>query len=243
MTDRPSPADARRTRIATPAVAPPTAVRPGSIGIMGGTFDPIHVGHLAIAEEARESLGLARILFVPAARPPHRPEGPVGAAEDRSAMVALAIEGNRAFELSRIELDRPGPSFTSDTVAALAATEQAAGREPDLTFILSAETLGDLPTWHAPERLLDACRLAVVPRLGYAAPDEAWLRAHFPGREARVDFLSAPLLDLSSTMIRERLRAGRSIRYLVPPAVARYIEDHSLYGAPNRLPPRRTVTR
>ena len=214
------------------SVAPPEPVRPGSIGIMGGTFDPIHLGHLAIAEEAREALGLARILFIPASIPPHRPAASVSPAADRVAMVGLAIDGNEAFELSRIELDRPGPSYTSDTLEALAAEERAAGREPDLTFVLSAETLRDLPTWHAPERLLDAARVAVVPRDGYAAPDRGWLSEHFPGREGRIDFLGAPRLDVSSTVIRERVAAGRSIRYLVPPAVARYIDDHGLYRRP-----------
>jgi nicotinate-nucleotide adenylyltransferase len=204
-------------------------VRPASIGIMGGTFDPIHVGHLAIAEEAREALGLAVILFVPAARPPHRPDGAIASAEDRAAMVELAIAGNAAFAVSRIELDRPGPSYTTDTVAALAAAERAAGREPDLTFILSAETLHDLPTWHDPQGLLDTCRIAVVPREGYPAPDRAWLTAQFPGREDRIDLLEGPRLGLSSTAIRERLALGRSIRYLVSPAVAQYIDDHQLY--------------
>lgn len=212
-------------------VPPPAAVRANSIGIMGGTFDPIHVGHLAIAEEAREVLGLARILFVPAAVPPHRPVASIAPASDRAAMVALAIEGNPAFELSRIELERPGPSFTSDTVEALAGTERAAGRVPDLTFILSAETLRDLPTWHEPERLLDACRLAVVPRVGYLAPDLPWLEASFPGRTDRIAYLAGPRLEISSTLVRQRIAAGRSIRYLVPPAIRRYIEDHSLYQA------------
>lgn len=215
------------------AVPPPAPVRAHSMGIMGGTFDPIHIGHLAIAEEAREALGLARILFVPAAVPPHRPVASIAPAEDRVAMVALAIEGNPLFELSRIELERPGPSFTSDTVEALAAMERAAGRVPDLTFILSAETLRDLPTWHEPERLLDACRLAVVPRVGYPAPDQPWLEASFPGRADRIAYLAAPRLEISSTLVRRRIAAGRSIRYLVPPAVRRYIDDHSLYrGAP-----------
>jgi nicotinate-nucleotide adenylyltransferase len=232
-------------------IPPPAPVRPGSIGIMGGTFDPIHVGHLAIAEEAREALGLARILFIPAAVPPHRPAGSVSPADDRAAMVALAIQGNPAFELCRLELDRPGPSFTSDTVEALAAAERAAGREPDLTFILSAETLRDVPTWHSPERLIAACRLAVVPRNGLAVPDRAWQREHLPGGESRVEHLSAPRLDVSSTIIRERRAAGRSIRYLVPPAVERYIGDHGLYAAgasrplsqPLSAPQRRTSTR
>lgn len=219
------------------ATTPAAPVRPGSIGIMGGTFDPIHVGHLAIAEEAREALGLARILFVPAGVPPHRPAGSVAPAADRAAMVGLAIAGHPAFVLSRIELDRPGPSYTSDTVEALGAEERAAGRMPDLTFILSTETLRDLPTWHEPERLLDACRVAVVPRAGVATPDRAWLLEHFPGRADRFELLTAPRLDISSTGIRARLAAGRSIRSLVPPAVERYIEDHSLYRARQRPEP------
>ncbi|HEY5628685.1 MAG TPA: nicotinate-nucleotide adenylyltransferase [Candidatus Limnocylindrales bacterium] len=215
------------------AVPRPAPVRAHSIGIMGGTFDPIHVGHLAIAEEAREVLGLARILFVPAAVPPHRPVASIAPAPDRAAMVALAIEGNPTFEVSRIELERPGPSFTSDTVEVLAGMERAAGRVPDLTFILSAETLRDLPTWHEPERLLDACRLAVVPRVGYSAPDRPWLESAFPGRADRISYLAAPRLEISSTLVRRRVAAGRSIRYLVPPAVWRYIDDHSLYrGTP-----------
>jgi nicotinate-nucleotide adenylyltransferase len=196
---------------------------------MGGTFDPIHVGHLAIAEEAREVLGLERVLFVPAGEPPHRPAASVADARHRAAMVELAIAGNASFELSRIELDRPGPSYTSDTLDELAAAARAADREPDLTFILSAETLRDLPTWHAPEHLVDTSRIAVVPREGYPAPDRAWLRAQFPDRDGRFDLLEGPRLGLSSTSIRGRVAAGRSIRYLVPPAVAAYIAEHGLY--------------
>ncbi len=219
-------------------ITAPRPARPGSIGIMGGTFDPIHVAHLAIAEEVREVLGLARILFVPASLPPFRPAGSVAPAEDRAAMVELAIAGNPAFELSRIELERPGPSFTSDTVEALAEAERAAGREPDLTFILSAETLRELPRWHAPERLLDACRVAVAPRAGYPPPDGAWLEATFPGRADRFVALPGPHLEVSSTEIRARIAAGRSVRYLVPAAVAAYIADHGLYQPAGRTPTR-----
>jgi nicotinate-nucleotide adenylyltransferase len=205
------------------------AVRPGSIGIMGGTFDPIHIGHLAIAEEARDSLGLERILFIPAGRPPHKPSGSVSPSRDRVAMVRLAIADNRAFELSLIEVERPGPSYTHDTVRQLWDRERAAGRQPDLTLILSAETLGDLPGWHEPERLLAICRIAVVPRDGYPAPDPAWLARQFPGQEQRVDYLEGPRLGLSSTALRDRVAAGRSIRYLVPAEVEAYIVAARLY--------------
>ena len=146
-----------------------------AIGVMGGTFDPIHIGHLAIAEEAREALALESVLFVPAGQPPHKPAGSVTAVEHRLAMVQLAIADNPAFELSRIEVERPGPSYTVDTVEALARGAD------DLVLILSAETFAELPSWHEPERLFDAARMAVVPREGYPAPDPAWLAAGIPG--------------------------------------------------------------
>ena len=198
-----------------------TALRP-SIGLMGGTFDPVHVGHLAIAEEARDALGLDRILFVPAGTPPHKPASEVTATDHRVAMVELAIADNPDFELSRIEVDRPGPSYTVDTVEQLA-------EDAEVTVILSAETFRELPTWHEPERLFEAAFVAVVPREGYPAPDPGWLATAFPGREDRVRYLEGPRLGLSSTALRARIAAGRSIRYLVPPAVASYIAANGLY--------------
>ncbi|HEY7590043.1 MAG TPA: nicotinate-nucleotide adenylyltransferase [Candidatus Limnocylindrales bacterium] len=204
-------------------------VRTGSIGVMGGTFDPIHVGHLATAEEARESLGLERILFMPAGIPPHKPDQVVTSPAHRVAMVELAIAGNPAFELSRLEVDRTGPSYTVDTVELLAARERKSGREPDLTVILSAESFRGLPTWNEPERLLRQCRIAVVPREGFPTPGRSWVEEHFPGFEEQVDFLASPRLKLSGSEIRERVAAGRSVRYLVPDAVIRYIGDHALY--------------
>ena len=201
-----------------------------ALGIMGGTFDPIHVGHLAVAEEAREALELDSVLFVPAGQPPHKPAGSVSAVEHRLAMVELAIADNPAFELSRLEVDRAGPSYTVDTVEALARDAE------DLVLILSAETFGELPSWHEPERLFDAARMAVVPREGYPAPDPAWLTEAFPGRETRVAYLEGPRLGLSSTAIRERVATGRSIRYLVPAAVEAYITEHDLYRTERRQP-------
>jgi nicotinate-nucleotide adenylyltransferase len=189
---------------------------------MGGTFDPIHMGHLVIAEEAREALALDRMLFVPAGVPPHKAAAEVSPVEHRVAMVEAAIAGNAAFELSRIEVDRAGPSFTVDTVEALAT-------DGDVTLILSAETFRELPTWHEPDRLFAAARVAVVPREGYPAPDPAWLAATFPGRDDRVIYLEAPHLGLSSTAIRARVAAGRTIRYVVPDVVGAYIAQHRLY--------------
>lgn len=199
----------------------PSPVRP-SVGMMGGTFDPIHVGHLVVAETVREALALDRVLFVPAGLPPHKPAAEVTAVEHRVALVELAIAGNPAFEMSRVEVDRAGPSYTVDTVERLAI-------DAEVTVILSAETFHELPTWHEPERLFAAARVAVVPREGYPAPDPAWLAATFPGREDRVVYVTAPHLGLSSTAIRDRVSAGRSIRYVVPDAVATYIAHHRLY--------------
>jgi nicotinate-nucleotide adenylyltransferase len=198
---------------------------PRSLGVMGGTFDPVHLGHLAVAEEAREVLDLQRILFVPAGQPPHKPAGEVTPVEHRLAMVDLAIADNPAFELSRIEVDRAGLSYTVDTLEALAATGDR------LTVILSAETFAELPSWHEPERLFAAARVAVAPRWGYPAPDPGWLAATFPGREDRVSYLEGPRLGVSSTALRARVAAGRSIRYLVPEPVAAYIAANNLYVA------------
>lgn len=212
-----------------------SAARSGGLGVFGGAFDPIHVGHLAIAEEAREALALDRVVFVPTGSPPHR-SAATAPADARLAMVAAAVAGNPAFSVSRIEVDRPGPSYTADTLEALAASERAAGLEPDLVLILSAETFRDLPGWHEPGRILDLARVAVAPRPGYDAPSRAWLEEAFPGRAERVRFLDQPRLEISSTRIRDRLAAGRSVRYLVPDAVIARIVEHSLYTQPGAAP-------
>jgi nicotinate-nucleotide adenylyltransferase len=213
-------------------------VRRGSVGVLGGTFDPIHVAHLAVAEEAREALGLERILFIPAAMPPHKVDRPVSEPQHRLAMVELAIADNPAFAVSRIELDRSGPSYTVDTLERLAASAQTdaepgADRErPDLVLIMSAEAFRDLRTWRHPERILELARLAVVPRDGFPDASRAFLAEHFPGFEDRASFLRGPRLRLSSSELRERAANGRSLRYLVPDAVAAYIGDHGLYSDP-----------
>ena len=155
----------------------------GPVGILGGTFDPIHIAHLAIAEEAREALGLSTVLFIPAAMPPHKVDRPVSDPEHRMAMVELAIADNPAFEASRIELGRTGPSYTVDTLEALGADGA------DLVLILSAEAFRDLRTWHRPERILELARLAVVPRDGFPDTNRSFLAEHFPGFEDRATFL------------------------------------------------------
>jgi nicotinate-nucleotide adenylyltransferase len=195
---------------------------------MGGTFDPIHLGHLAVAEQTRETLGLARILFIPAGEPPHKRDRPVTDASHRVAMVELAVAGNPDFRVSRLEIERPGPSYAVDTVAVLAAAADLEGREPPV-FILSVEALAALPAWREPHRLLELCRIAVVPRRGTLVPDRSWLEERFARQADRFLFLDGPHLGHSATDIRARRAAGRSIRYLVPRAVEAYIEEHALY--------------
>ena len=201
----------------------------GRWGILGGTFDPIHHGHLAIAEAARDELGLERVLFVPAGQPPHRAQAPGASAADRAAMVGLAIAGAPTFAMSRVELDRPGPSYTVDTLAALAAGGTPSGRALDLWFILSAEAFADFPAWHEAGRILALSRLVVLPRDGHAAPDLPALVARLPALDGRVTLLDGPRIRLSASEIRRRAAAGLSVRYLVPDAVAAYIADHRLY--------------
>jgi nicotinate-nucleotide adenylyltransferase len=144
-------------------------------------------------------------------------------------MVDLAVAGNPHFAVDRLEVVRQGPTFAVDTLEVLYALTRDAGREPDLWFILSAQALLTMPQWRTPDRVLELARLAVVPRPGVRTLEADWVDAHFPGRGDRVRFLDGPLLDVSSTAVRKRIRAGWSIRYLVPDAVRAYIADHHLY--------------
>jgi nicotinate-nucleotide adenylyltransferase len=213
---------------------PRTRIATGSVGVFGGTFDPIHVAHLAVAQEAVEALGLERVVFVPAGQPPHKPGQPITSGAHRLAMVELAISGNDRFAVDRLELDRDGPSYTVDTLEALGEEAEPDGVRPDLVLILSAEAFLALPTWNEPRRVLDLARIAVAPRDGYPGAGEAFVAEHFPDHLGRVVFLDGPRLRLSATELRERAAAGRSLRYLVPDAVAAYIDDHALYRNPRR---------
>ena len=210
--------------------AEPVAV--ARIGMLGGTFDPIHAGHLGLARVALDQLGLDRILFVPAGRPPHKRGRQITSAADRLAMVELAIAGEPRFAVSPIEIERPGPSYTSDTAEALIAEPDSGERPIELTVILSAESFADLPSWHEPARLLRLARIAVAPRPGHPAPTPAWLAQRLPGFAERIDVLEGPHLDISASDIRGRIAAGRPIEGLVPPSVAEYIEAHHLYREP-----------
>lgn len=193
---------------------------------MGGTFDPIHYGHLAAAEEARARFGLERVIFVPSGRPPHKKEREVSPAEARYEMVVLATASNHAFEVSRVEVDRPGPSYSTDTMEWYRRT---LGAEVKLYFITGADAVLEIMSWHEPERLGRLCEFIAVMRPGYDLG--ALGRALGPEFLARTHVLEVPGVEVSSTEIRRRAGAGKSLRYLTPPAVIGYIESRRLYGA------------
>lgn len=209
----------------------------GAHGIFGGTFDPIHLAHLAVAEAARDDLGLASVTFIPAGVPPHKVGRRITAAHHRAAMVEAAIADNPGFRISRVEIEREGPSYTVDTLERLVV----AGEGP-LALIMSMDSYLDLPTWREPERVLDLAALVVAPRDGVEPAGREFLAAHVPGAAARVVFLAGPHLRLSASELRDRAAVGRSLRYLVPDAVAAYIGDHGLYrdrvDARTRVPAR-----
>ena len=209
-----------------------------AIGILGGTFDPVHVGHLTVGEVALETLDLDRVLFMPARLPPHKLDRPITDAVHRDAMLRLAIADRPGFEVSRMELDRPGPSYAVETIARLADESVADGR-PEPWFILSAEALRGFPDWRDPERILTLSRIAVAPRPGSDVVDTAWLEERFPGRAERFVALPAPHLALSATEVRRRVAEGLPIDDLVPPAVERYIMEHHLYQGTGDSPDER----
>src|SRR5688572_30239720 len=183
------------------------------IGVFGGTFDPIHVAHLAVAEAARDALGLERVLFVPNRQPPHKPDQRVSPAADRLAMLEAAIAGNPAFEVSTIELERDGPSYTADTLEALRAERVASGASGELAFILSVEALAGIATWHDPARVLRLATLVVAPRDGSPDLEPTALARLVPGADPRLVVLDGPRMRLSASEIRALAAAGRSVRY------------------------------
>ena len=190
-----------------------------------------------MAEEAAEALGLERILFMPAGQPPHKPGLEITPAEDRLAMVELAIAGNDRFAVDRREIDRDGPSYTVDTLEDLSAYRVATGASPDLTLVLSAEAFLGLMTWREPRRVMQLARVVVAPRDGYPDAGPDFLAEHLPDLADRATFLDGPRLRLSASELRARAAAGRSLRYLVPDAVAAYIGDHALYQHSRKDPP------
>lgn len=200
-----------------------------AIGIIGGSFDPIHVGHLILAQDAAEAFALDRVLFVPCAQAPHKPAGPVAPAADRAAMIGLAVAGDPRFELCRLELDRGGVSYTYDTVSAL----RAAYPDAALRFVIGADTLTELHSWRRIGDLLELCEFVTIARPGFRLLDLKPGDLRLPGALAgellrRVAVGHA--VDVSSSDIRMRLARGVGVRYLVPDSVNTYISEHHLYG-------------
>lgn len=192
--------------------------------VFGGSFNPIHYGHLLLADEVLEALGLDRILFVPAALPPHKPAARLAPAGDRYEMVRLATAGRPKFEVSDVELRRAGPSYTVDTLEALGVPRE------DLFLVVGSETFLDLLTWREPRRIAELARLVVVPRIGSAFdPDSAAAQkvVREIGQEPLI--VRATSLPISASDLRRRVREGRSVAYRLPDAVAAYIRARRLY--------------
>lgn len=201
------------------------------LGIFGGTFDPPHNGHLKIAHAAREALGLAQVVFIPARQPPHKlgvgnggSEEPVSPLESRLAMLELALSNHPEYVISLLEVERGGISYTVDTLREL----RREAPDADIFFIMGMDSLVNLPTWHQPLEIVKLCRLAVLRRNGFPLDLEA-LERQVPGVTSAVVMIPAPEIDISSSEIRARARRGEPIQGLVPELVAEYIEQHQLY--------------
>jgi nicotinate-nucleotide adenylyltransferase len=196
------------------------------VGIFGGTFDPIHSGHLVIAEAVKDQLNLAEIIFVPAGQPWLKADWPISPAQHRRAMLRLALAGKPYFKISDAELERAGPSYTVDTVEEL---RRKMGEDAELFFILGWDSLATLPRWHDASRLIRLCTLVAVHRPGYPRPDLKPMAKSVPGVSRRVIFMTEPCVDISATDIRVRVRQGLPLTDLVPEAVARYSKENGLY--------------
>ncbi len=193
------------------------------LGIMGGTFDPIHYGHLFLAEQAYHQLMLDKVLFVPAGTPPHKKAKEYSTVADRVEMTRLAIAGNYHFELSLLEAERAGFSYSADTVAAFA---EQFGNKCELWFICGADSMIEINSWYQPERLVSICRFATAARPGFDLTRIAQLPAKW---QEKIDILDMPLLEISSTDIRQYVQDNKAIKYLLPDAVEEYIHARKLY--------------
>ncbi|MCV0403369.1 MAG: nicotinate-nucleotide adenylyltransferase [Chloroflexi bacterium] len=216
---------APRSGTETRAAGARRSERAGRIGVFGGTFDPPHVGHLWLAAMAADAVGLDRVLFMPAAQPPHKGERLVTRAADRLLMTRLAIDGDPAFELSGLEMERPGPSYTIDSIVDLKRLHP----DDELLLVMAADSLEQIDTWREPDRLLDEVRWIVGPRPGTKPPDPARLAERFGERASRIELLNGPALDVSASEIRRRVAAGETIRYLVPRDVEEMIIERGMY--------------
>jgi nicotinate-nucleotide adenylyltransferase len=197
----------------------------GRIGVLGGTFDPIHYGHLWLGEAAREQLNLDQVLFLPAGQPPHKPDTWITSADHRLAMAELAMGGNPHFAIHDLDARRPPPHYTATLMPLLRQAYPGA----DLWLVIGSDSLADLPNWHRPESVIEQCRLAVLPRPSITV-NWVTLSQAVPGVDAAVDMLDGPTIDLSGSRIRRWAAAGRSLQYLVPDKVLDYIRQEKLYS-------------
>jgi nicotinate-nucleotide adenylyltransferase len=199
-----------------------------NIGVLGGTFDPIHIGHLEVAEEAVARLDLPRILFIPAGQPwlKLNNANAVSPVQHRLEMVRLGISGYPRFKLSALEIERSGPTYSVDTIAQL---HSGLSKGDEIFFILGWDNLMQLPKWHQPERLIEMCRLVAVPRVDFPLPDLSALEKELPGITQRVILFDRPRIDINASEIRTRAAEGKSISEFVPKAVESYIKEHGLY--------------
>jgi len=195
-----------------------------NIGVLGGTFDPIHIGHLVVAEEARIKVGFNEVLFVPAGQPWRKLDRNITPAAHRVEMVRRAIADNPHFKLCTLEVEHPGPSYTVDTLVEL---REQLGAQANLFFILGRDSLAELPLWKEPKKLVQLCRLVVAPRLG--SKDLKHLETSIPGLLDQVIQLDMPVIGISSAETRQRIAQGLSIRYLVPTEVEKYITEQKIY--------------
>lgn len=197
------------------------------IGIFGGTFDPVHLGHLLIAEQSREHAHLDQVWFIPAPRPPHKQDRDLTPFSQRVEMLSLAIAGQPAFRIDELEKDRSGPSYTADTLAELHRRQP----EAELWLLIGSDCLPDLPHWHDPARILSLAGLLIWerPRFPVWNPVQLGTALGWPEGPMRYQVVPGPLVDISSSALRQRAAEGRSLRYLVPRAVECYIENHHLY--------------
>ena len=203
------------------------------LGLFGGTFDPPHVGHLILASEARAQLELSRVLWTVTPDPPHKQDQSITSLEHRLAMVRLAIDDDPSFELSDVELRRPGPHYTVDTIRLLAQQNPDA----EIVPILGGDSLNDLPSWHQPKELLYAAHwVGVMRRPGEQTNLEA-LERELPGISSKIHYVDAPLLEIASREIRNRVATGKPFRYYLPETVYEYIEQHNLYHQSVTLAP------
>lgn len=197
------------------------------VGVFGGSFDPIHLGHLILLEEARSQLRLDRVFLVPAADPPHKQDRAMTPVEQRIAMVQLAIADNEHAAISRVDVDRPGPHYTVDMLQLLQAE---LGEACELFFLMGMDSLRDLPTWYEPMWLVQNCRLVALSRPDVEI-DWMALEAKLPGVRERVELLEMPQIEISSSRLRKRMRLGKPIRYQVSDAVLGFIREKGLYVA------------